>query len=144
MAKSVQIYWVTPIAMLLALLVGFLVALGHHLFYSSLAGKPAPTGAYSIAGTNISKQQFNTAVGTAFAFLVKAALAIAVGISYIQAFWHSARVSKKGATLASLDTSYSVLSNPLHLLRLNVWWRHPILLLLAVIAWYARQSPRHA
>lgn len=114
---------------------GVLLATGHHLFYSNLAGSNAPTGAYNIGGTDISKQQFNTAVGTTFAFLVKASLTLAVSIAYTQAFWHSAKGSQKGRQLSTLDTMYSALSNILNFFQVHVWVKYPLLLLLAVIVW---------
>jgi len=136
MAIFSGVHWLAPTVMLLALLSGTLLALGHHLFYQSLAGRPAPNGAYSIAGTNVSRQQFNTAVGTAFAFLVKALLALAVGLAYTQAFWRAAQVAEGGIGLAGLDTLHSILSDIVGFLKVHVWWRHPGLLLLAFIAWY--------
>ncbi|TKA57864.1 hypothetical protein B0A55_12513 [Friedmanniomyces simplex] len=121
--------------MLLALVSGALLATGHHLFYQSLAGGRAPTGTYKIAGANVSKQQFNTTVGTAFAFLVKALLALAVGVAYTQAFWRAAKTSKNGLTLSNLDTTFSIIGDAAGFLKLKVWGRHPLLLLLAVVAW---------
>ncbi|KAL8846410.1 MAG: hypothetical protein Q9221_008491 [Calogaya cf. arnoldii] len=69
-----NIYWTAPSLMLASLIVGTLFALGHHLFYASLDHKQASTSlaGYYVLGMHISIQQFNTAVGTAFAFLVRA------------------------------------------------------------------------
>jgi hypothetical protein len=135
MALPRGIHWATPAMMVLGLAAGCLLCLGHHLFYTGLAGSTAPTGEYDIAGTNISKQKFNTAVGTAFDFLIKAALALAVTIAYTQAFWRSARNSTKGQRLSTLDTTFSVLGSLLNLAKLHVWVKYPLLLLMAVIAW---------
>ena len=44
MAGASRIHWVAPAVMTGALFIGFLFALGHHLFYASLAGHKAPTG----------------------------------------------------------------------------------------------------
>ena len=82
------------------------MAVGHHRFYKNLAGTTAPTGNYQSAGVNVSKQQFNTAVGTAFAFVVKGTLTAAVGMAYIQAFWRSAQRSKR--KLSTLVTTFAV------------------------------------
>ena len=139
MAGASRIHWVAPVGMVGALFVGLLFALGHHLFYSSLAGHPAPTGTYKIIGTDISRQQLNTAVGTAFGFLVKSFLMITISIAFIQAFWRAARTAKKGTTLASLDSTYSLLSNLLVLFKADVWVHFPMPLLLAFIAWYAER-----
>ncbi|KAK3675115.1 hypothetical protein LTR78_005049 [Recurvomyces mirabilis] len=122
--------------MLLALTCGALLATGHHLFYLSLAGEVAPTGSYNLAGATVSKQQFNTAAGTAFAFLVKAMLALAVTVAYTQTFWRALQVSHKGLKLPSIDTMHGVLANAADLFKVHVWWKRPLLLLLAIIAWY--------
>lgn len=130
------IHWVTPTTMVTAFLFGCILSFGHHLFYSKLAGTTAPTGYYyAIHRTKISKQELNTAIGTAFAFLVKAMLALAVSTAYVQAFWHSAKASKKGQPLSTLDTTFSILGNVVGFAKIHVWVKYPSLLFLAVIAW---------
>lgn len=130
-----NVHWLTPAAMVGALFAGFLCALGHHLFYASLAGSPAPTELYEIAGASISRQQLNTAVGTAFGFLVKSLLTITIATAFVQAFWRAIRMSAHGPTLKSLDTTFAVLSNIGGLLDLRAWRSFRLPLLLAVIAW---------
>jgi len=137
---SYQVYWAAPATMVTALLAGLLLALGHHGFYASLEGSEAPTGYYSCAMINVSRQQFNTAVGTLFASLVKATLALAVSTAYVQAFWRSARTSKKGESLSTLNTTFSVLANAVSLVKVHVRFRYPLLLLLAIIAWYSSSN----
>lgn len=136
MARTSRIHWVAPAVMTSALFVGFLFALGHHLFYASLAGHKAPTGTYNIAGASISRQQLHTAVGTAFGFLVKSFLMITISIAFVQAFWRAVRTSRTGSTLRSLDSTYSLLSNFLGLFEINVWKEFPLPLFLAFIGWY--------
>ena len=126
----------------MSLLIGLMFAVGHHLFYNSLAGTAAPTGSFTIIGTDISRQQLNTAVGTAFAVLVKSFLTITVTIAFVQAFWRAARTSKKGPTLAGLDSTYTLLSNFLGLFLTRVWTHFPVPLLLAIIAWYECHATR--
>lgn len=135
MAKPFGMHWLIPALMLGSLFAGFFCALGHHLFYASLAGSAAPTGQYEIAGASISIQQLNTAVGTAFGFLVKSMLTITIGTAFVQAFWRAARTSVKGPTLGSLDSAFSVLSNVFGLFKFGSWTAFPIPLILAVIAW---------
>lgn len=144
MAGVSRIHWLLPVGMVGALFVGFLFALGHHLFYASLAGTPAPTGTYDIVGASISQQQLNTAVGTAFGFLVKSFLIITISIAFIQAFWRAARAAKKGSTLSSLDSAYSLLSNFLGLFDIRVWTNFRLPLVLALIAWYVLENSPHA
>lgn len=125
--------------MLGALITGVLLAAGHHLFYESLHGTPAPTltASYRILGAKISRQETNTAVGTAFAFLVKASLAFAISIAFVQVFWRTARRpdTKNGPTLASLDLIYSALDNIFVFIYVSTWWKYPVLLLIALAAW---------
>jgi hypothetical protein len=136
MKSRMAVHWVTPTTMVSAFLGGCLLSFGHHRFYSSLAGTITPTGHYDMfTGSQISKQEINTAIGTAFAFLVKAMLALAVSTAYVQAFWHSAKASRKGQRLSTLDTTSSILGNALGFLKIHVWVKYPLLLFLAVIAW---------
>lgn len=121
--------------MILTLLSGSLLAMGHHLFYRSLADHSVSTGLYHFAGKNMSKQQFNTAVGTAFAYLVKAFLTVAVSTAYVQIFWMNTKNAKEYPTLAELDCAHSVLDNALSLFNVKIWWRYPSLLVLAAIFW---------
>ncbi|KEQ64531.1 uncharacterized protein M437DRAFT_64181 [Aureobasidium melanogenum CBS 110374] len=138
MKPQKTIHWVTPTTMVAAFLVGCMLSLGHHLFYSSLAGTNTPTGYYhAIAGNKISKQELNTAIGTTFAFLVKAMLALAVSTAYVQAFWHSAKASKRGQRLSTLETTFPILGNVLGFAKVHVWVKHPLLLFLVIIAWSA-------
>lgn len=112
MKPQKTIHWVTPTTMVAAFLVGCMLSLGHHLFYSNLAGTNTPTGYYhAIAGNKISKQEFNTAIGTTFAFSVKDMLALAVSTAYtgILAF----RQSPKDR-LTLVDSRYDILNPRLY------------------------------
>jgi hypothetical protein len=136
MARSQHIHWVTPVIMTSAFFAAVMLALGHHLFYASLAGSEAPTGAYSIVGADIPRQQLKTGVGTALAFLVKSFLSTTVSVASIQAFWRAACTSRKGPTIASLDSTYSLLTNFLGLFDRSVWVGFPFPRFLAFIAWF--------
>lgn len=59
-----------------ALIAGLGFALGQHFFYVSLHGRKVPEGSYGMVefDTGVSKQQVNTAIGTALAFAVKSCL----------------------------------------------------------------------
>jgi hypothetical protein len=129
-------YWTSPpVTMFASLLVAFLLALGHHLFYAHLAGKSSPAGSYDILGTTLSKQHFNTALGTAFAFTVKSFLTLAVAIAYAQQFWRSAKAATSQTKVSTLDTLFSSLDNFLLLFKVHIWYRYPLLFSLALIAW---------
>jgi len=121
--------------MVASLLLGCLFAIGHHLFYQSLAGKLVTADSYNILGSNITSQQVNTAAGTAFAFLVRACLVFSVSLAYLQAVWNAAKGTRRPMTLANIDALLSALSNALALTNVFAWWKWPLLLLVALIAW---------
>lgn len=135
MVRLRNIHWVAPTTMLVALLSAALLALGHHLFYAHLSGTPTPSGSYVVAGKSVPKQQLNTALGTAFAFLVKASLTLAVSVAYFQTFWRAMKQKKEHPTFDELDCTFSALGNVVSLLNVRKFWRHPLLLLLATITW---------
>ncbi|KAF7193070.1 hypothetical protein HII31_05631 [Pseudocercospora fuligena] len=132
-----RIHWLTPTLMVTSLLCGLAFAIGHHFFYSSLdqTGAPDPTDDYTIAGSRVAKQQFNTAVGTAFAFLVRACLFFAVSSAYLQAaIWHFNVGTKSPIRVSEVDVVMSALGNILKL-GSRAWSRRPLLLVVAIIAW---------
>ena len=117
---------------------GVLFALGHHLFYRSLVNQTTETDDYTIMGSHYSGQQLNIAVGTAFAFLVKASFVLAASVPYHQLFW---RVAKQASaiedrpTLARLDAAYSGTTNLISFLRLPMWFSYPLMFVVAAIVW---------
>ncbi|EME80197.1 uncharacterized protein MYCFIDRAFT_77962 [Pseudocercospora fijiensis CIRAD86] len=124
-----RIHWLTPTLMVGALLSGIAFAIRHHLFYNSLdqKGAPDPTDDFTIAGSKVAKQQFNTAVGTAFAFLVRACLFSAVSSAYLQAaIWHFNAGTKSPIKVSEVDVVMSAL---VHIVKLGsgVWSRRPLL-----------------
>ena len=133
------------ISMLVFLLFGTEFALGHHLFYQSLEGTRASVGGHSLLGFNISRQEANTAIGTAFAFLVKACLVCTVTIAFTQLFWQAAKSkrSSEPPTLHNLDVLSTALSDLSTLFRIHVWWRSPLLFLVAAAAWYVELVSNH-
>ena len=118
-----------------ALAAGSLLALGHHLFYAHLDHHEAPSGSYAFAGRTFPEQQFNLAVGTAFAFFVRTFLGIAISCAYVQLFWQSASHSKRAATLAELDWGSAGLDDVFGLFKVKYGWRYPMLVMLAVVYW---------
>ena len=136
--KAPRIHWVAPTVMVSSLFAGLLFALGYHLFYQNLAGKSSTKESLDLLGSNLSIQQFNLAVGTALAFLVKAFLVLAVSTGYVQTFWTIARThhANKQLTVSHLDAAFCVLDNFLAFARLPLWLRNPLLLGLATTAWF--------
>lgn len=130
-ARRGGIHWRASTAMVASLLFGMLLALGHHLFYAHLDGKPV--GAPTHVLTGVTRQQLNLTLGTLFAFLVRAFLAVAVTIAYTQLVWRA--VKRRATTLTTIDTMFHVVSNFWSLGHFAVWWRYPLLLLLALTIW---------
>jgi uncharacterized membrane protein len=126
-----------PLTMLMALISGLFIAIGHHLFYEGLDGQAVPSQGWKAYGIEFTSQQVNIAGGTALAFLVKLTLVIAVSTSYTQAVWNTARACTKerGMSITQLDAAFSVLSNVVALKEVRLWSRYPLLLLLAIVAW---------
>ena len=133
-----QIYWLAPISMIVALALGVVFTVTHHVFYLRLDGREAHTGGYVIAGMfELFKQQFNNNAGIAFAFLVKACLITAVLIAFVQAFWRALLVdsSNRAPRLDGVDAIYSLLSSVRSMFSVAQWWRYPLSFVLALIAW---------
>lgn len=133
-----QIHWTAPSLMVASFIVGTLFALGHHIFYASLDGRHAATADenHDVLGMHISIQQINTAIGTAFAFLVRMCLLSSISVAYFQIFvWSIGNSGTKGTQLSHLDNMTSALHNLLSLVNFKTWWRRPWLWILAVVAW---------
>ncbi|TVY73141.1 hypothetical protein LSUE1_G007466 [Lachnellula suecica] len=103
------ISWKTPALMIVFLLSGVAFALGHHFYYMSLHGTPAGTK---------SRQQWATAFGTAFAFLVVALLKTAAGNAYQQYIWTV--VKRKPLELGTLDRLFALTSDPTGIFHLSL------------------------
>ncbi|KAE9368893.1 hypothetical protein N431DRAFT_382690 [Stipitochalara longipes BDJ] len=125
------LYWKAYTTMVSSLFCGMLLALGHHLFYISLNGKPVGAPQHIIRG--VTRQQLNLTLGTLFAFLVKACLAVAITTAYTQIFWRA--VKKRSTRLTTIDTIYYGPTNLWSLLSFSVWRKYPLLLLLALTVW---------
>ncbi|KAF7877171.1 hypothetical protein EAF04_000856 [Stromatinia cepivora] len=103
-----EIYWVTPLTIILAFSGGVLLSLVHHLFYSHLDGSVAPTGEYHSIFRKVSRQQFNLAVGNALASLAQSIPSLAATVSYMQVLWRALTTARAGARLADIDNAFSV------------------------------------
>ena len=118
-------HWRVPTVIILGFAAGLGFAIGHHCFYASLDGKPVDETPLS--------QQFNTAIGTAFAFLVRASLVIAVGAVYWQLFWES--VARKASAISHLDSLTGALGSLFDLLYVRAFRGSPALGVLALLSW---------
>ena len=118
-----HIHWTTPTIAFLLTVVGIAAAIGHHLHLSKLNGNPNENakwiGRYSLA----------------LAFLVKASLAGAIGIAFMQKAWQSLAASDKGSTVASVDSLFGVQLQPLNLLTPGMWRSAFIASVLSLVLW---------
>ncbi|KAF2138914.1 uncharacterized protein K452DRAFT_275818 [Aplosporella prunicola CBS 121167] len=120
-----KIHWIPPAIMVSLLIAGIAFAVGHHFFYQSLDDTLV---------TSSSQQKWTIRIGTGMAFLVKATLAAAVGVAFTQYLWMIAR--RKAMAVGSLDSMFSLTSNPLSFANLEVLFKAKLLVLLALASWF--------
>jgi hypothetical protein len=123
MARDVRgIHWLAPTTVLVSFVAGIGLAVGHHFFYYSLHNQP----------TADSSQQYNNAIGTAFSFLVRAALVIAISTTYWQVFW---KTLHHDLPLSTIDSLAGILGSLQEFLSLKTLKASPLLMALALLAW---------
>ncbi|OBT77267.1 hypothetical protein VF21_04048 [Pseudogymnoascus sp. 05NY08] len=134
MAKYLATLQSAPAIMLLALFSGVGFTIGHHFFYHSLVGQAVSSG-YHVPGVNftISGQQINIAVGSAFAFIVKALFGVAMSSAYNQIAWRT--IKGRTSEIGAVDDLLAGTTNGLVIFKFSLWKRYPIPMLLAVIFW---------
>lgn len=120
-----KVHWQAPSVIILSFMAGFAFAIGHHAFYRSLDGK-------SVDETLMS-QQVNIAIGTAFAFLVRATLVLAIGAAYWQIFWGT--VLRRQLLISHIDALAGILSSAADFTNLKALLGTQILLALAASSW---------
>jgi len=120
-----KVYWqFEPAFMLLFVVAGTLLAMGHHLYYSFLNGtKP---------GSN-SEQQWAHAFGNSFAFLFVTFYAAANKAAYDQYIWTLVR--RKAFTIGTLDSLFALNSNPSGFFGLEILRKAYLAVILALICW---------
>lgn len=117
--------WRAPATILISLACGIAFILAHHFMCNSLNRTP-------VQDVNIS-QAWVSRFSTAFAFLVKTTLAIAVGAAYTQHQWLT--FHRHNLKMADIDALTSILSNVFGFCNTTAWLRHPVLALTALISW---------
>ncbi|KIW03075.1 uncharacterized protein PV09_05721 [Verruconis gallopava] len=119
------INWRIPSLMVASFLAGGIFILGHHLFYQSLHHQATSNALF--------QQQVNIGIGTAFAFIVKMFLVIAVSTGYWQVFW--LHMKRHAVPVERIDAMNDILENALQFLRLKTLGRFPLLGFIAAITW---------
>lgn len=136
-----RLHWLASSLAAGSFLTAVLLAIGHDQFYQYRNGSITSTAEYNLLGNRFSTQQFNLAVGNAFALLVRSAFALSTSIAFCQVFWRLARQesnSRQPPTLKRLDAAYSATSNLFNLFYIPIWCRYPLLFSTAVVSWYVR------
>lgn len=134
--KHRNVPWQAPASIVFSLITGTLLATGYHLFYSSLEGTQASSHYHNVLGLDLSTQQINVAIGTAFAILSKAVLITVVSSAYLQLLWRRLMRGMRRTTLHDLDVAFSGLNTITALFKVRVWRRYSLLFGLAIAAWY--------
>ncbi|KAF7366719.1 Catalase domain-containing protein [Mycena sanguinolenta] len=125
--------WAPALTIVGSLVAGCLFAIGHHLYFSSLNGKNVQTTTV-LSGLTVFDEKWANHVAVALAFLVKFSFSMCVGVAYVQTLWKTAR-RPLGLSVAGLDASFSLLSNPMKFLSTDLLFSAQFLLLLAAISW---------
>lgn len=113
--------WRRAWVMYLFLLFGFCCAVGHHLFYAALDGRPADN--------QIAMLRY----GTVLAFAAKAGFAAAIVTAYKQRIW--ATVRNKLLSVGALDTLFAATDDLSALWNIEAYQRAKLAMVLAVVVW---------
>jgi hypothetical protein len=114
-----------PILMICYAVAGIILALVHHTYYSYLHGRKIGSA---------SRQQWATAFGTAFSFIVIALLKTAIGEAYNQYIWTLVR--RRAYSLGCLDKLFALTSDPLGFFNWELLRHAKFGLVLALSVWY--------
>ncbi|KAE9377871.1 hypothetical protein N431DRAFT_500616 [Stipitochalara longipes BDJ] len=118
------VHWLQPTYVLLCILAGIVLALGHHFYYYSLSGSPAGSQSH---------QQWAITFGSSFAYLVIHILGAAIVVAYSQYTWSLIR--QRAYTIESLDNLFSMTSDPRGLLNWEVLKHGKVAVLMCLAVW---------
>jgi hypothetical protein len=119
------VHWQAPTVIILAFVAGLAFALGHHAFYRNLDGQSVDDHLFD--------QQTNLAAGHTFAFLVRACLCIAIGVSYWQIFW--GMLLRGTFAISHVDALTGLLGSVLDMANFRALKNRPVLVVLALSSW---------
>ncbi|KAI1263163.1 hypothetical protein F5Y18DRAFT_131669 [Xylariaceae sp. FL1019] len=115
-------WWVQPSMVMYFLFVfGVLGAVGHHLYYDSLNGKPADD------------QLLRLRYGVVLAFIAKAGLVTAVVVAFKQRIWYTMR--NRVLSVEALDSLFAATEDFTALFNVEVYKQAKVAMLLAVFVW---------
>lgn len=130
-SRRIRHHWRVPIILLTGLSLGFLFALAHHELYAYYHGKPVRG---SIG------QQWVNRIGTAFAFIVKTALAVSAGAAYVQRQWY--KFGSKSHRVIEIDSVFGILNDATFFLD-RIWFSNILLAVIAAVTWYTSSTCDH-
>ncbi|KAK0103699.1 hypothetical protein ONS95_005707 [Cadophora gregata] len=122
--KRKSIYWRSPASMVACFFLGVFVALGHHLYYTSLKG--------DLVGDE-DEQQRKLRYGTTFAFVTQVSLVGSVGFAYSQWLWKTLRATT--VSVQCLDSAFSADTQLISMFNPEMWWKIKLGSVLALLAW---------
>ncbi|XXG96238.1 hypothetical protein Hte_002519 [Hypoxylon texense] len=114
-------HWQSAWSMYLSFLFGICCAIGHHIFYKTLDGRPAVN------------QLAMLRYGAVLAFATKAGLVTAIVIAFKQRIWTTVR--SKFLSVAALDSLFAATEDLSALLNLEIYKRAKLAMLLALFVW---------
>ncbi|KAI0887696.1 uncharacterized protein GGS22DRAFT_177944 [Annulohypoxylon maeteangense] len=114
-------HWRPVWSMYLTFLFGIACAVGHHIFYKTLNGKPADA--------QITMLRY----GTILSFASKAGLVAAIVIAFKQRIWTTVR--NKFLSVAALDSLFAATEDMSALFNTEVYQRAKIAMVLAIFVW---------
>ncbi|KAF7957643.1 hypothetical protein EAE96_003217 [Botrytis aclada] len=121
---SWNIDWQQPTLIISMLLIGFLLSVGHNVFYNSLDG--------TIAGGS-ARQAWSLQMGAAFAFLAVICFRVAIVAALNQLIW---KIVKDAAlTIGSLDKLFTLATNPFGIFNLCFLRNARLAAFIGVIFW---------
>lgn len=124
LGQQCKIHWVSPTNMVGLFFCGIAFAVGHHIYYKSLADTIID---------DLYHQEKAKRYGNALAFLSKTCLAAAVSVAYHQQIWRTFRV--KALSVGAIDAAFSAATDLTALMRWELIVKANIGAALAFIIW---------
>lgn len=125
--------WATPTGMIVSLIVGILLAVGHDQFYRRLDGTFVSGGDGLDWNASPIPQEWVIRIGTAFAFLAKTFLVVAACVAYSQRMWYHLKTDE--FRIRQIDSLTNALVDVFSFRHVALWVRVPLLALIGMVAW---------
>ena len=118
-----KVYWKTPALAILFFIIGVALAIGHHIYLSSLNGN---------ADIN---QSWTGRFSLAFAFLTKTFFSAAVALAMRQVLWYTFRRTRKGISISAIDSFFEIQQNLFEFLHREIWCSGILVTIFAIFLW---------